>query len=822
MALELSVKADLLLNQVNVEQQLILEISGVPFIYGAVTVTKLALYGDDIVYGQDGLLYGGIVADPNGRAYISLEGTTRQLTQQIEPDKGGVGSIQKFNVTLIDKNQEVTDAFTPGNFVPDLLSREANVYIAFQGGAHPEDSVKIFNGIVTGQEAAPGRWRVSIDHPEFLKRQELFQQITTNLTTAVNDSQTSMTLETTDNFIAPLDAVTSFVQIDDELIQYTSASGGSITGLTRGALGTVAASHDNDADVTTFYRLQGDPIDLSLKIMLSDSGNNPFKTDIETPSFVQVDALTQTPNGIFYPNSRIQENLGLELGDLVTVSGASNPANNFSDAVIQAFIPIPTGTVIVVSGPILEIETESTAISSFKSQFNTLPNGAGCGMSPSQVDVTQHLLMKTLFPSLPEYDFYIKDTINAKDFLSEQVYFPAGFYQVPRKGRNSVATTIPPLVLEELVELTDENVEKADKNRMSRQINKDFFNNVVYKFDRDTITDKFLAGAITFSNRSINRIDTGTKSLTIESDGFRGDPATRNFLETQARRFSDRYQFAAESIKIETNYKTGFPIEIADIVLFGNSNLQIPDVTQGSRNFKPRLMEVVNKSLDIRGKVTMSLLDTGFGLDGRFGVISPNSFIGAGSTTTAIVLKPSFGTGEFQVERAKYENFIGEEVRIRNADFTFSEIVKLIQFDPASLNRIIVDPALSIAPPEDYILDLPEYPDDADETLRSKMKTIHCFFDPTVEVVSAADDTSFVVAPSDIDKFLVDAFIIVHSDDFSDSSTPGTGDDDLQVLTVDTGTNTVTTSGSMGFTPLAGYKVNLIGFKDAGLPYRLI
>lgn len=822
MALELSVKADLLLDQVNVEQQLILEIDGIPFIYGAVTVTKLALYGDDIVYGQDGLVYGGVIPDPDGRSYISLEGTTRQLTQQLEVDRGGTGSVQKFNVTLIDKNQEVTDALTPGNFVPDVLSREANVYVAFQGGAHPEDSVRIFNGIVTGQEAAPGRWRLSIDHPEFLKRQDLFQQVTTNLTSGINASQTSIPVISTSNLILPQDAVSSYVQIDDELIQFTSFTATSIDGLTRGALGTVATSHDDEADVTSFYTLSGSPIDLSLKLMLSDDGNNNFKSDVETPSFVQVDALTQINNGIFFPDTRIQDDLGLEVNDFISITGASEAANNFSNRTIAAFLTVATGTVIVVNGAPLVIETESNGLASFKSQFNTLPSGAGCAMKPSQVDVTQHLLMKQLFPSIPDYLFYIKDTINAKEFLSEQIYFPAGFYQVPRKGRNSVNTTIPPLVLEELIELNDDNVEKANNNKIKRQITKDFYNNIVYKFDRDTITDKFLGGAITFSQRSLNRIETGTKSLTIESDGFRGDEATRNFLETQARRFSDRYQFAAESIEVETNYKTGFPIEIADVVLFGNSSLKIPDINEGSRDFKPRLMEVVNKKLDIRGTVKLKLLDTGLGLDGRFGVISPNSFIGSGSTTNQIVLQASFGTGEFDIERNKYENFLGEEVRVRSADFTFQEVVKLIQFDPTSLNRIIVSPALSVAPPEGYILDLPDYPDDADPEIRSKMKTIHCFFDPTVDVASGISDTEFTVAPGDIDKFLVDAIIIVHNGDFTDSSTPGTSDDDLRVLSVDTGTNTITTNSTMGFTPAAGYKVNLIGFKDGGFPYRVI
>jgi len=555
--------------------------------------------------------------------------------------------------------------------------------------------------------------------------------------------------------------------------------------------------------------------------MISDGGL-PFVENVEIRNFNQVSPSTFVNNAIFLDTFDSNSEYGIVVGDYVTITGSAIPANNVTDSQITSIQVFESGSYLVLSDTLTTV-TGSPAIASFKSQYNTLPNGCGCSMSPTQVDVAQHVNLKTLFPSLPEYDFYIKDTLStARDFLTEQIYFPAGFYRSDRAGRSSVGATIPPLVLEELIELTDQNVKMADNNKIKRQITKDFFNNVTYKFNRDTITDRFLAGTINFSQRSLNRINTGTKSLKIESDGFRGDAATRNFIAGQARRFTDRYQFAAESIEVQTDYKTGMPIEVTDIVLFGNSNLQLPDINQGSRDFAPRLMEVVNKKLDIRGQVSLSLLDTGFGLDGRFSTISPNSFIGAGSSTTSIVLTASFGTGEFQVERLKWQNFIGEEIRIRNEDFTFDEVTTLVQFDPGSINRIVVSPAISLAPPEGYLVDLPEYPDTENSEDRRKMKTIHGFFDPQVIIVSAPNDTSFVVSVSDIDKFLVDAYVIIHNDDFTDSSTLGSNDEDLQVLSVDTGTNTVTLTGSMGFTPSSGYRVNLIGFKDGGLPYRLI
>ena len=826
MALELSVVADLLSQQTNIKQQIILEIDGIPLVFGAVEVTKLALYGDDIKYGDEGLVYGGVIEEPNGRAYISLKGTTNNIRQQLEVDKGGVGSVMKFNVVLIDKNQEITNAFTPGVFVDDILSREANIYINFVGGAHPEDSIRIFNGIVTGQEASPGSWRVAISHPEFLKRQDLYQQINTKLDGGISDSATSLVLDTVGSLITPADAVRSFIRVNDELIEYTTITPATrtLSGLLRGAQGTTAASHLDDDDAISFYLLTGTTVDLALKTMLSNPGNVPFEEGVKVPRFESISATLNVPNGFFVADRTLQDNLGLVAGDLVTSTGATEGVNNFSERAIIGFIKTGAGTVVIVDGADLIVEIESAAVVSFRSQYNTLPVGSACGMKPSQVDVAQHVKLNTFFgATLPTEEFKIKNTISAKSWLSEQIYFPTGFYQVPRKGRASTNITLPPLVLDTLVELTDKNTKRVDQNKIKRQITKNFYNNIVYKFNRDVLTDKFLAGEVFFSQRSVNRIDTGVKSLTLESDGLLDNPVTRTFLDSQARRFQDRYQFAAESISVQCNYKTGFRIEIADIVLYGTPNLQIPDINTGDRDFQPRLMEVINKEMNLKnGDVRLELLDSGFGLDGRFGVISPNSYIDAGSTATNILLKPSFGTNTFGIERLKWENFIGEEIEIRNQDFTFRETVTLVEFDPDTLAGIVVDPALSVPPPEDYIIDLPDYPLGTDEKENAKMKAIHCFADPAVNITAGVSTTIFEVAVGDIGKFEIDAFVRVHSLSFSDDSSADSTGDDLQVTVVDTGLNRVTVSASMGFTPSVGDIVDLVGFNDLGLPYRQI
>ena len=70
---------------------------------------------------------------------------------------------------------------------------------------------------------------------------------TTTLNGAINDTTTTVVLTDASNFP---DTGTSFVLIGSEMIQYTGISGNTLTGVTRGARGTTAASHSNGVTVT--------------------------------------------------------------------------------------------------------------------------------------------------------------------------------------------------------------------------------------------------------------------------------------------------------------------------------------------------------------------------------------------------------------------------------------------------------------------------------------------------------------------------------------------------------------------------------------------
>jgi len=70
-------------------------------------------------------------------------------------------------------------------------------------------------------------------------------QFTSTLSSGINASVTSLTMASSTSFSS-----SGTVQIGSELITYTGNSGGTLSGLTRGALGTTAATHSSGATVT--------------------------------------------------------------------------------------------------------------------------------------------------------------------------------------------------------------------------------------------------------------------------------------------------------------------------------------------------------------------------------------------------------------------------------------------------------------------------------------------------------------------------------------------------------------------------------------------
>jgi hypothetical protein len=81
-------------------------------------------------------------------------------------------------------------------------------------------------------------------------------------------------------------------------------------------------------------------------------------------------------------------------------------------------------------------------------------------------------------------------------------------------------------------------------------------------------------------------------------------------------------------------------------------------------------------------------------------------------------------------------------------------------------------------------------------------------------VVSGISPTQFTVSVSDASKIFPGLPVKIHNNNYSIESVEATVDTVVGV--------TVTLQSSLGFTPAAGQKIELIGFRDLSGPYRIL
>ena len=774
--------------------------------------------GDDHEIGEAGLLIGGLAVAAGSQDVISLDGTTTTINSQVNIEDGLPNSISRFNVKMLDQNAFLSEKFRPGNEVDDMLGREATVYMMLQGGAFPDDGNRIFQGIIDEINFPPGQVSLSISSPDKFRQNEIFIKWNSELDGAISDSATTIVVDAaigaTTNLIGPVDILETYVKIGDEIIEVTSIDSSTNLTVVRGALGTTAVAHSDEDEVESFYRLQGKPIDIALKLMLS-SEDDYYIEDLEATAFNQLSPTETVVNAIYFPTiDNVEDEYGITEGDLCTVEGADNPANNVVDAVVSGFGQASSGSYVVVTSTLVT-DTNNSATVKFKSQYNTLPviGGAvaGFGIKPKFIDVIQFQdIADTNTAFFEDNDFYLKDTVEGESFIASDILFPSGILSTVRKARTSAVFLAPPVVgiLSPVIDNT--NVEKPETIMIKRSINDNFYNAIVWKFEQDTLEDKFLAGEIVQSADSTNRIKIPNKALTIEAPGLRDSPGTRTLIQNISERLLQRYQFGAESVEVEVNYRDSFNLDLRDAVLLDGRLLNITDSLDGTREFKPRVMQIFNRSLNLRsGKVKLLLVDSIYDSTARYATVAPASLIDSTATTTQLPLKRSFSTSELEEENEKWQRLIGENIRVRSPDFTYNETTTFNGFVDGQKNTMAVD-ALSVAPSEDYIVELKDY-DESDSDINALAKAMHVHLVLQDEVVSGASSTTFDVA--DGTEYTVGMIIRIHDEEYTKDS----GDVEISNIS----TNTITVE-DMGFTPVNGDLIDRVGYTDGGDPYLLL
>lgn len=708
------------IEQVNNTPQVVLKIDGIDTLFGASKILKYVRIGDNnLLIGNDWRI-GGFNEVEDQASLITFGGdggTTTKITQNLNLDRGEGSSVSQVQVTLIDKNNQVTELITPGEMVTDILGRKAKLLIGFQSTAYPEDYLTIFRGIISDVTSGNGAVTIQIDHPDQKKRSKIFRKKTTKLSGSIDASQTTVTVESTNDFLDPIlgpdgtydPDFHSAIRIDDELIRYTGISGNQFTGCTRGYLNTVAAPHDDDASVATFYRLQGDVMTVALK-MMSSGFQGPYQSNITVGAFESFESQNVL-SAVYFSGVNFKEEYGAVVGDYLTVSGATDGANNFTNKEILEIETTAGGSYVVVDHT-TALEASTSAVASIRSQYDTLPDGLRMG--GDEIDVDEHELLRNRFLSAFEYDFYLKDTVDGREFLESQCYLPCASFSIPRKSKASVGYTIAPFPGTNIPILSRRNLKKPGQIRLKRTIAKNFINTVIYKFDESPTADELATGVVNLNSSAISQIGIGSRGLTIEARGLRSGNQGVVRANAASLRKLNVYKTGAESlIGIEPMPSVSLPIEIGDTILVDTNDLNVSNTRDASRAGFQRLYRVDNKSFDIRTGITqLNLVDTGYDNASRYGLMSPSSVVKTAISTTRIVVDPSFSMAFGANEFRKWERLTLPSVKIRNADFSVIYYGKILRW---SNNECTFENPLAGLPVAGMVMEFDSYDQLTDE-----------------------------------------------------------------------------------------------------------
>lgn len=664
----------------NQEPQLVFKIDGYDRVFGAVLIKKYIRVGDPDLFVDGSWFIGGVRSRENQANYISFQGgTSNTITQQLDQDAGAVSSASAFTVRLIDKHEEITQLITPDLITEDLMGRNARVYLGYKDTAFPEDYIEIHAGRIEDLSAGAGYIDFVVTHPEQKKRQNLFFKVETELAEDISAGATSLTLAPSTDMskvLAPVlgpdgatydESIGFYLRIDDEWIKYTGVTGNVISGIERGQHGTAAVEHQSGARVETGIGLEGTAMELALKLMMSGR-NGPSVEGLKVSAFVYdipfVGVLAD-PRVVQFKELDLARQFGVRRGDFLTVQGAGEEQNNFEKALIEdVFFIEGYGTYLLLGTQeiIKEIDTEATC--SIRSQFDCL--GHGLAMSGTEVDVDRHMLYFTRYLSSFNYRFLLRDTIEAQNFISKELYRPAACYSIPRSGKCSVGFHAPPLPLDEVKILNDRNIQNPSTLVLKRSLNKNFYNTIEYRFDESPLEDDFLSRVTKEDSASLTRVKVGPKLLEIEARGLRSDLNAANLIQQSNQRRFNRYRFGAEYLEnVQLLYGQGFNVEVGDIILLNPKSLKLADTLKGSRDKEPKFWEVQNKQQTLSpGGVTVTLADTNFSTQKRYGLISPSSLVKSGEDERTFSITASFTKQQGENEWRKWTKLAGEVVML--------------------------------------------------------------------------------------------------------------------------------------------------------------
>jgi hypothetical protein len=823
----------------------VVDIPGLPYLVST-QIGRILRYGDPFDYGDPTISYGGLVpigtapGERGQKILLNLDTSSLTIAQTLEPEQGRA-SISTLSMAFIDKDQFMTQAVTPGFIIDEILGKEVRIWLGYDQTSFPEDYYIVWRGRVSQVNPKIGVITLQFVDPNIVKRQNIFYAAETATLGATLATDTTINVDTNGDFHKKIlgpdgtydQSVKCYLKIDDEYIEYQQ-TGFEATGfgvnqflnVSRGARGTIAAAHDDNATVDAFLELSGHAVDLALKLQLSGWGG-PYLTDQSITALAQTGDpdVPLVSNAIVLPtNIDGVRDLGASDGDYITISGDPTPSNN-GTFIIEGFQDSSgeTNKLILVNTTFVASPGTPAAIA-IRSQYDTLPDTCGLMLLGQEVDVAGHQFYKEtyLFDSANSYRFFITEgDISGKTFIESQIMLPLGAYCLTRQGKLSMGLTKPPIADDRTTKLDNSNVIMPQNITLQRGLNnRKYFNEIdwTYDYDDDGNADSVRA---TIDSDSLNIIGLSSV-LPIDAQGARTDLNFLTVVEDRERFLLARYSKAAVLLNMQVFFGAGNLIEAGDIVIVSdNGGLQIPNMATGVRDFGEQLLEVINRSIDLKsGIVSLQLLGGVQSLvDDRYATISPASLLTTGSTTTKLRIIESFGKIYPVQEQLKWIDYVGLRIKVHSPDYTTRfQIVTFTGFDPSDNHAMLISPALTFSPQINDIIELDDYSTSTDPNDQRLAKLVHVYLDPSVAVASGTSSTVFDVGSGDISKFSEGRTILIHSADYTSLSP------EANILSV-VGT-TITVDTDLGFTPSSGQTVELIGFADFdgtnGGPYRFV
>lgn len=198
---------------------------------------------------------GAIIDQDSIRQLSNVQGAG----SSIDPRRGRA-VISKGSAVLTDQNELATALVVDG-----LLARQVTLKGGFRDLAYA-DYATLSVGIIEGTRGASKLGEgYEIQWRDFrtLENRGVFEVAQTTLSASATPSDTTLSLTQTTFFLAA-----GYVVLGDgEIVQYTGKTSTTLTGCTRGALGSTAVAHDSGAGVLEMIRLTGHILDVAQAVM---------------------------------------------------------------------------------------------------------------------------------------------------------------------------------------------------------------------------------------------------------------------------------------------------------------------------------------------------------------------------------------------------------------------------------------------------------------------------------------------------------------------------------------------------------------------------